>query len=240
MRNPDAPRSALFVGGCGQSFHLLEPAVEPVREALEAAGFDVTVEGIWHPDGPREPIDGDYSILSRGGLRGHDLLVLFTTGSGYGEDVDAIGDFVRSGGGLLGIHCAADSFTHAHDWVALIGGAFKTHPAPLDIDVEIVDPDHPITAGVDPFTIHDELYVFRDYFPGHVHLLARTTSHDAGDGKAIPVAWTRSEGRGRVFYLSLGHFPEAMRHPSWQRMVANGAAWAVGVPGPPPPIVEPD
>ncbi|MFM7320253.1 MAG: ThuA domain-containing protein, partial [Armatimonadota bacterium] len=228
-------RSALFVGGCGYPFHLLEPAVEPVRSALEEAGFTVTVDGIWHPDGPSEPIDGDYSILSRGGLKGHDLLVLFTTGTGYGEDVDAVVDFVREGGGLVGIHCAADSFTDHREWIDLLGGAFKTHPAPLDIDVEIVDQDHPITVDVDDFTVHDELYVFQKHFPGRVHLLARTRSHDAGDGRPIPVAWTRTEGRGRVFYLSLGHHPEAMDHPAWRRLFVQGAVWAVGDPPLPPP-----
>lgn len=218
-------KQAIFVGGCPASYHRLEGAEPPVRSALEALGYAVEVTGIFHPDGG-EAMVGDYAALSESGLAGKDLLVLFTTGHGQGEDPAAVREWVRAGGALVGIHCAADSFTQDAEWVAFLGGRFRTHPAPLDVALEFTDPSHPITAGVEPFTVRDELYLFADHDPSRVHLLAQTRSYDGEGTDPIPVAWTREEGQGRIFYLSLGHFPEAMAHPGWQALFANGVRWA--------------
>jgi type 1 glutamine amidotransferase len=217
----------LFVGGCPASYHRLEPAEPEVRRALAPLGATLTVAGIRHPDGV-DGFVGDYTALTAESLSGYDVVVLFTTGHGHGEDTRALIEWVRRGGALLGIHCAADSFTDDSDYVALIGGKFRTHPAPLDVTVEFVDTDHPITRGLAPFTVRDELYLFNDYDPARVHLLAETRSYDGEGPASIPVCWTRTEGDGRVFYLSLGHFPDAMASLGWQTLFARGAAWAVG------------
>ena len=218
---------ALFVGGCDAPYHRLEPAEAPVRAVLERAGLDVDVSGIYHPDGDA-PV-GDYRALSADGLTGYDAVVLFTTGKGHGEDIPALLDFVRGGRALIGIHCATDSFTDDPAYVAAIGGKFRHHPAQLDVAVEFVDPPHPITRGLEPFTVHDELYLFSDYDPARVRLLAETRSYD--DNGPIPVCWVREEGQGRVFYLSLGHNPEVMADPHWQTLFERGARWAIGTLG---------
>jgi len=135
--------------------------------------------------------------------------------------------FVERGGAVVGIHCAADSFTDDPEWVAMLGGAFRTHPAPLEIMVDRVCSDHPVLAGVEPFTVRDELYLFRDYDPSRVELLLETSSaQDPEQPGPIPVCWLREPGEGRVFYLSLGHFPDVMEHPMWQRLLENGTLWA--------------
>jgi len=217
-------QKALFVGGCKQTYHLLEPAIPPVTAALEAIGLDVTASGMYHPNGD-ETIEGDYSALNRDNLAQFDVLVLYTTSHGGGEDIDAVLDFVRSGKAIIGIHCATDSFTDRPDYVAAMGGRFRTHPAPLDVTVDIVDADHPVTAEVSTFTVHDELYLFQDYSPERVHLLAQTTSFD--DNGPIPIAWVREEGAGRIFYISLGHFPEVMHDGNWQTLFQQGTKWAM-------------
>lgn len=216
----------LFVGGCTATYHLLEDAEPPVRRALEGLGLEVTVTGIYHPErGPR--FVGDYTALNAQTLRGYDGLVLFTTGRGQGEDVAAVVDYVRRGGALLGIHCAADSFTDDAAYIGLLGGKFRTHPAPLEVALEFVDTEHPITKGLLPFTVHDELYLFSDYDPARVHLLAQTRSYTGEGTDPIPLCWTREEGDGRIFYLSLGHMPAAMAAPGWQALFARGVAWAL-------------
>ena len=216
----------LFVGGCTAPFHQLEPAEGPVRAALEGIGLEVSVSGIYHPDGG-DDFTGDYGALSAQGLRDYDGFVLFTTGSEeLGADVPALVASVRGGKALIGIHCAADSFGTHQDYVAALGGRFRQHPAPLDIAVEFTDAAHPVTRGLEPFTVQDELYLFRDYDPARVHLLAQTRSFD--DGGPVPVCWAREEGAGRVFYLSLGHFPAVMAAPAWQSLFQRGVLWALG------------
>lgn len=219
------PQKALFVGGCPASYHRLEPVEGPARAALESLGLETTVTGMHHPDGG-EAFTGDYSAIQADNLKQYDLLVLYTTGAEHhGADVRALIDFVESGKSLVGIHNATDSFTKDPEFVALIGGRFRTHPAPLDIATEIVDKAHPITQGVGDFTLNDELYLFADYDPARVHLLAQTRSYP--DDGPIPVSWTREQGAGRVFYISLGHRPETFANPNFLTFFKNGVEWAL-------------
>jgi len=221
-------RRALVVGGCSASYHLLETVEVPLRALLESAGFIVEIDGIRHPEGAAGPIVGGYGRLDRPGLNDIDLVVLYTTGSGHGEDPEALVEFVNNGGGLVGIHCAADSFTDNAAWVEMLGGAFRTHPAPLEMDIDIVDSDHPVVAGIEGFTLRDELYFFRDFDLKRVRMLLSTGSaSDPFHPDWVPVAWVREPGRGRVFYLSLGHLPEVVADSRWQELVRRGALWAV-------------
>ena len=216
---------ALFIGGCPASYHRLEPADPPVRAALESIGLSVDVSGIYHPDGGDTWV-GDYSQLAQPYLGEYSAVVLFTTGKDtHGADLPALEAWVKEGGALVGIHCATDSFTDDPDYVALIGGKFRTHPAQLDIALENVDPSHPIMAGIQPFTVHDELYLFADYAPERVHLLAQTNSFD--DSGPVPLAWTREQGKGRIFYLSLGHNPSTMEDLNWRKLFCSGVEWAL-------------
>ncbi|MFZ4508086.1 MAG: ThuA domain-containing protein [Fimbriimonas sp.] len=222
---PTSP--VLLVGGCPHPFHHIEPTIQHFQSVTDALGLELEVHGIFHPDDG--DAEGNYSAISAEKLAQHKAVILFTTGEGHGEDVAALLEFVRNGGAIIGIHCASDSFTSNAEWVRAIGGKFRTHPAPLDIEVEFVDGDHEITKGVEPFTIHDELYLFADYDPANVHLLAQTNSYtpEGEEPAPIPVAWTRSEGAGKIFYISLGHFPAAMAHPQWQTLVQRGLRWAL-------------
>jgi type 1 glutamine amidotransferase len=217
------PLKALLVGGCPAQYHRLEPAIAPITEALESQGLTVTVSGIYHPDGG-DAFEGDYSALNAENLRQYDAVALYTTGNErFGADPAAIVRYVEGGGALIGIHNATDSFTDDADYVRLMGGRFRTHPAQLDIITEITDHKHPITLAVGTFTVHDELYLFTDYDPSAVHLLAQTHSYD--DNGPVPIAWTREPGTGRLFYLSLVHNPSTMADPNWQRLFRTGAAW---------------
>lgn len=215
----------LLVGGCPAPYHRLEPAEPPIRSALEEIGLEVVTSGIYHPDGG-DDYTGDYSAIRADNLRQYAALTLYTTGAeGHGADVPAIADYVRGGGALIGIHNAADSFTADPEYVALIGGKFRTHPPQLDITTEFVDTAHPITQGMQAFTVLDELYLFADYDPTRVHLLAQTRSFD--DNGPVPVCWTREEGTGRVFYVSLGHNPSTLADARWRALFQRGALWAL-------------
>lgn len=218
-------QQALVVGGCPAPWHRLEAAIPPLQSALEEVGLMTRFTGIYHPEGG-DDFTGDYGALSADTLQDVDLLVLYTTGAEHrGADIPAILQFVEKGGALVGIHCATDSFTQDADFVRFMGARFRTHPVQLDITMEIVDRQHPITNGVDTFTVHDELYLFADYDPDNVHLLAQTRSVD--DNGPVPIAWTREPGRGRLFYLSLGHNASTLADTNWRRFFQNGVEWTL-------------
>jgi len=99
-----------------------------------------------------------------------------------------------------------------------------THPRYRQYQVSVVDSEHPITRDMDEFMVTDEQYI-TDYDP-RVHVLASAL----WKGMAKPVAWTKSWGKGRVFYLALGHNSDSCQDENFKLLLQRGAIWA-GIPG---------
>ena len=66
----------------------------------------------------------------------------------------------------------------------------------------------------------DEQYIL-DYDPRN-HVLASAL----WKGDAVPVAWTKNWGEGKVFYLALGHDASACQHEMFGVLLQRGALWA--------------
>jgi type 1 glutamine amidotransferase len=171
-------------------------------------------------------------------LSGYDLVVDYLTDSTLTDDQQAsLLSFVEDGGGYLGVHCAAD-LTSTHDGDGgidareepfpalseLLGGYFFDHPEQSSFEVDIVDADHPVTAGVSDFEVFDEPYqVAVDEH--RVRVLARMDHSDLTD---YPVVWVRDHGDGRVCYASLGHTADSLEHPEYRQVLRNAARWVAG------------
>ena len=211
----------LFVGGGPAPWHRIEMTEPPIRAALEGIGLTVDTTGIYHPDGGPEHV-GDYSAISAENLKNYDAVILQTDGL-FGADFAALIDYVHRGGALAAVH---GSTIYGDDpaYTALLGAAFARHPEQMDIQVEFADTAHPITQGHAPFTVHDELYLYREP-PKDVHVLAQTSSYlEAG---VVPVCWVREPEAGRVFYLSLGHDLKSLGDPNWQGLFQRGVRWTM-------------
>ena len=170
-------------------------------------------------------VEEDLDALVAPNLDPYDLIVFYYT---IGEITDAqkngLLNHVASGKGYVGVHSAADSFRECPEYRAMVGGYFVTHPHYRDYQVSIVDTEHPITEGLDETVVTDEQYIL-DYDPRN-HVLASAL----WEGDAMPVAWTKGWGDGRVFYLALGHDAEACEHEIFGTLLRRGALWA-GTPG---------
>ncbi len=139
----------------------------------------------------------------------------------------ALLNFVKNGGGLIGFHAATDNFYTWPEGARLLGGRFDQHPwnSKGTWHVIVEDKDHPLTQmfnGHD-FDINDEIYRIRPYdLRKNAHVLLRLDSNDPRNRKAkgvritdrdLPVSWIRTYGQGRVFYCSLGHNPHIYWNP---------------------------
>ncbi len=132
--------------------------------------------------------------------------------------------FVRSGKGIIGIHAASDSFYQWEEGAKMMGGLFCQHPwtANCTVRVKLDEPDHPVNACFHghAFNITDEIYQFKDpYSRQNQRVITSLDLSDPdtqtvknGNPKAINrtdgdfgITWLRREGKGRVFYCSLGH-----------------------------------
>ena len=170
-------------------------------------------------------VEEDLDALVAPNLDPYDLIIFYYT---IGEISDAqkngLLNHIASGKGYVGVHSAADSFRECPEYRAMVGGYFVTHPRYRDYQVSIVDTEHPITEGLDETMVTDEQYIL-DYDPRN-HVLASAL----WEGDAMPVAWTKNWGDGRVFYLALGHDAKACEHEIFGTLLRRGALWA-GTPG---------
>ena len=164
---------------------------------------------------------------------------LFTIGETPWSDLQraVLLDGVRSGRtAVVAIHAATDSCYSWEDYGQLVGARFDGHPWTQDVTLDVVDQDHPATRHLGPsWPWRDEVYLFRDLRPdARVLLRARPDEldQDAPGARApafgYPLSWCFSEGDGRVFSTSLGHFPAAWENPVYLRYLAGGLAWALG------------
>jgi len=90
----------------------------------------------------------DTSEFSAENLKRYAAVMFYTTGElpMSGAEKTALLDFVRSGGGFLGVHSATDTFYTWPDYLDLIGGYFSGHPWHQAVTIEVVDPRDPLVA----------------------------------------------------------------------------------------------
>ena len=168
-------------------------------------------------------IEEDWSSLEASNLAPYDLLVLYCTGRTLADSQKTgLLNWVASGNGFVGIHSATVSFTDCPDYLAMLGGRFLEHPSYRQYQVSVTDPDHPITQGIEEFMVTDEQYIL-DYDP-RVQVLCSALYR----GEAMPVAWLKSWGDGQVYYLALGHDPEACQNEHFQLLLRRGALYVAG------------
>lgn len=143
---------------------------------------------------------------------------------------------VRAGTGLAGWHGGmGDAFRASTDYQFAVGGQFVAHPGNfIDYRVNIIDHDHPITAGLQDFDVHSEQY-YMHVDPGN-RLLATTTftgAHAPDDpwiaSVQMPVVWTRRCGEGRVAYSALGHNALDLAREPARTLAARCILWAAGL-----------
>jgi len=135
-------------------------------------------------------------------------------------------NFVRNGGGLVAIHSATETFQSNPEYVQMLGASFVKHEPYRKMHIMRILGDHPILEGVKNFDIMDEFYYHDQCHLEDKHVLLVCQSPD--DQRVHPIAWTKTYGKGRVFFTALGHSVESCSHPSALRTVTQGIAWAAG------------
>ncbi len=138
--------------------------------------------------------------------------------------------WLRGGGALVGIHAASDSHVSQPWYGAMIGGWFERHPRGARSGwLTVRDRNHPAVAGWPAeVRLTDEWYVFRDFDPS-VNVILSLDPASIGEpaGLAWPVAWSREDGQGRVFYTGMGHTIESYSDPAFLAHVGGGLDWAM-------------
>jgi type 1 glutamine amidotransferase len=156
-----APKRLLFLTHAGLYKHTsLGPAEQAVAELGQTGGFDVTtVEGY-----KQDASALDLTFLTPQYLAGFDGLMLMTNGNLPLTDPQkkALLDFVASGKGFIGAHCAALTLYNYPAFGEMLGGYYRRSIRQNAIAVlEVEDRTHPATRMLgDSWPLVDEFYLF--------------------------------------------------------------------------------
>jgi type 1 glutamine amidotransferase len=180
------------------------------------------------------------------------------------EYVAGLQAVLDAGKGMVFLHHAIAGWPAWEGYARILGGRFHYQPATLagvdypdsgyrhDVNhtAEVLDPSHPIAAGVDPtFTSTDEVYLF-PVLEDDVQPLMRST-HDFSDsnfysadrairgtrndstGWSHPpgsnlVAWTKTIGASPIAYIQFGDGPVTYADANFRTILCNAIGWAAG------------
>jgi type 1 glutamine amidotransferase len=203
-------------------------STEIVKQIGEKSGaFDTTVTE-------------DVGAFTAENLKQYDAVMFYTTGElpMSADQKKAFMDFIHSGHGFVGVHSATDTFYMWGDYLKLVGAYFNDHPWHQQVTVEVADPSSPLVSFLGKsFQINDEIYQMSDFQTDTSHVLLRLdpNSVDLKNPRVRrrfygwPLAWTRHDGKGRVFYTALGHEKAVWEDPRFQELMLNGIKWAMGM-----------
>lgn len=235
---PQLTRPAVLVFSKTNSFIHKEaiPAAEAMFEAMaEKNGWSIY-------------ITENGAIHNPGDLARFDTIVWNNvTGDVLTEDQQqAMIDYLKTGGGWVGIHGAGDGSTE-WDWYKenLIGAEFIGHPMDPQFQsarVQIERPTDPVVAHLgSEWTRTDEWYSFAESpRKKGMQILASLDEasyspvffkKDIRMGADHPIVWKRCVEQGRAFYSAMGHTAESYSEPKHVEMLERAVAWTAGLLG---------
>lgn len=251
---PAVPRKRVLLFGQSTSFHhgSISDAIGHMYQVLNESGLfevEIKTDAKWISKQP-DAFSGEGHNLD-----GFDVVFAISpvgTWELSDQQKKDLLAFVRDDGkGFVGAHGALDA---NHDWpeyLDMIGGEAAGHPwntfaAPLIIE----DPSFPAMRQFSStrLTLYDEIYMARGpWSRDKVNVLMRLDetrlpalalrsgapvappAFALRDDRDFAVAWTKTFGKGRVFYSSLGHVKEAWVNPDVQKMYLEAVKWAAGL-----------
>jgi len=212
---------ALIVWG-GWDGHQPREVAEIFRELLAKEKFDVEVS------------DTLEAFVDAGKVKSMNLLVpVWTMGKISPEQLKPVLAAVQGGTGIAGCHGGmCDSFRETTEWQFMTGGQWVAHPGNDGVKyrVKMGPVRGAITEGIGDFDVTSEQYYM--HVDPAVKVLATTRfptadGAHAGNGTVdMPVVWTKTYGKGRVFYNSLGHNASIVKMPPVLELMRRGFLWA--------------
>jgi len=138
----------------------------------------------------------------------------------------------QQGKSMLFLHHAICSFQNWDGYMQMVGGRYRMpgytsdssllsdYRHDIDLEVKVVNNNHPVTRGVNDFEIHDEGY-------SNITILDEVTpllTSDHPDCSPL-VGWTNTFNKSATAYLIFGHDKYAYENKSFQQLLNNAIHW---------------
>ena len=176
----------------------------------------------------------DSSAFTSNNLKQYSAVIFMcTTGNVLNDEQQTVFEqYIKNGGGYVGIHSATDT---EYDWPwynQLVGAYFKSHPKQQDAVLNITDASFIATKHLPAtWTRWDEWYNFKSTTWDKVNVVITIdeSSYQGGDNNGYhPMSWYREFDGGRSFYTALGHTKESYTEPLFLQHLLGGVQWAMG------------
>ena len=221
-QQPEPFKVLVFSKTAGFRHDSIETGTKALRELGAKYGFTVDATE-------------DAEQFGRATLRPYKVVVfLNTTGDVLNSRQErAFESYIRSGGGYVGVHAAADT-EYEWEWYGkLVGAYFVSHPAIQEALVKVVDRKHPATKHLPyDWLRRDEWYDYKSSPTTGVRILAKLDSYSYEGhkmGEDHPIAWCHEFDGGRAFYTGGGHTKESYAEPDFRQHLGMAIRWAAGL-----------
>ena len=153
----------------------------------------------------------------------------------------AFEEFLRNGGGFVGIHSATDTYRD-RSWPfynELVGGIVQTDPTHTsrthNATMTVNEPSHPTVdflGGL--WNKTEEYYYWRNnggqLYDGNINLLTVESTGNNDYDEARPIAWYKEYQGGRSFYTALGHNDSDYTEDNdFIKHIEEGIKWAANL-----------
>ena len=219
-REDDMAKRALITWG-GWPGHEPDKVAALFAAVLRDAGFEVEVT------------DTLACFDDKAALEALALIVpIWTMSTIEKERTQNVADAVAGGVGLAGCHGGmCDAFRNDVLWQFMTGAQWVAHPGNDGIEYRVrMVSDDPVVAGIGDFDVRTEQYYLHVDPAVKVHAVCDFPlvdgPHAANGPVAMPVAFTKLWGKGRVYYNALGHQANVIDHGPAREMIRRGTLWA--------------
>jgi type 1 glutamine amidotransferase len=214
-------KALMIVGGMAHDYKALPAAL---ADRLNARG-DVAVE-----------VTDDLTGLDAQSLAPYRVLIFNTCHRPplTDEFKNAVVQHVKSGKGLVVVHCSLWSYLDWPEWTTMVGGRVETHDKYGTYEVVVLDPTHPTTLGLaSRFAVTDEPYLVDQRDPAATVLIATAEPRHDNAGRLRPgpdpQVWVKSYDKGRIFVTTFGHDAAVQESEPFMTLLHGGIRWAGGL-----------
>ncbi len=215
-------RVLLFSETRGFRHDSIPSALQALQELMTSAGYETDLAG------------DSNGVFTEANLANYDAVVWALTSGDVLEATEqaAFENYIRDGGGYVGIHAASDT---EYDWPwygNLVGAYFQRHPQIQSATMNVENGSHASTTHLGTtWTRTDEWYDFRSNPRAQVNVLLTLdeSTYSGGEmGDDHPIAWFHEFDGGRAWYTGGGHTVDSYREPDFRAHLLGGIRYAVG------------